>query len=270
MQHPLIAFVHTEKTGGITLNRVLQNSYGPRHCDVQTIAVRQKEFQYRDFKLVKMAHPRLESIAGHKIRPYVELNCDVKYFTYLREPVKRCISHYQFQVHNMGQFHPFDYWIGEDHYRNYQTQKIAGVQDVGKAIEILEERFLFVGLTEKFDESLSLLNQLLRNRLDISYDRHNVSPDNAIRDGIMSDPGLMEMARDANELDRQLYDYVVNELYPRYQAQAAALPETGAHRAGASSLPLNRLYRNAIYKPLLTAARLVAGRRESAPLAGSA
>ena len=270
MQHPLIAFVHTEKTGGITLNRVLQKSYGARHCDVQTIAVRQKEFRDRDFKLVKMAHPRLDSIAGHKIRPYVDLSGDVKYFTFLREPVKRCISHYQFQVHNMGQSHPYDYWIGNEHYRNYQTQKIAGVQDVEKAIEILEERFLFVGLTEKFDESLGLLNRLLENRLDISYDRHNVSPDNAIRDRIMGDPGLMELTRAANELDRQLFEYVVNDLYPRYQARAAALPETGPHHAGTSGLPLNRLYRNVVYKPLLKAARLVTGGRRSAPVAGSA
>ena len=256
MSDALIAFVHTEKTGGITLNRVLQKSYGARHCDVQTIAPRQKEFENRDFRLVKMAHPWLESIAGHKIRPFVDLNGQVKFFTFLREPVKRCISHYQFQVRAMQQTRSFETWILQEYYRNHQTKKIAGVEDVAKAIEILEERFVFVGLTERFDESLHLFNRLLSNRLDVAYEKQNVASDNSIRDSIMADPKLLQLAREANELDTQLYDYVVTELYPRYRARAEALPETDARPAGASNLPLNRLYRNVVYKPLLKVSRL--------------
>jgi hypothetical protein len=255
----LIAFVHTEKTGGITLNGVLQKSFGWRHCDVRTIRTRQKAFQNEDFMLVKRVYPCLESIAGHKIRPYVDLNDSVRYFTFLREPVKRCISHYQFHVRANNEQRPFEEWIRQDYLRNHQTKKIAGTDDVEKAIALLEDRFFFVGLTERFDESLDLLNRLLGHRLDTSYTTQNVAPDNSIRDAIRSDPVRLRLAEEANELDRRLHAYVVERLYPRYKAEAEALPERSDDRGRRNKRTLNRVYRNAFYLPALKLARALGG-----------
>lgn len=254
----MIALVHIEKTGGITLNNVLKKSFGLRHCDVQTIVRRHKEFRKNDFNFAKSLHPQLESIAGHKIRPYVELGDDIQYYTFFRDPIKRCISHYQFQIQKMNRTDKFEDWIKEEHYINYQTKKIAGMADVEKAIEILEERFVFVGLTEKFDESLTLFNQLIQHRLDLNYDKMNVANDNSLRDKIMGNERLLNMVKEANQQDQKLYDYVVGTLYPKMKEKANTLPQPTRNNSGSDyNVRFNRLYRNLIYKPILKTARLL-------------
>ena len=48
-------------------------------------------------------------------------------------------------------------WIGQDWVHNWQSKMIAGEANGQKAIDLLCTRFGFVGLTERFDETLVLL-----------------------------------------------------------------------------------------------------------------
>ncbi|MBE0650876.1 MAG: hypothetical protein IH595_08535 [Bacteroidales bacterium] len=104
--------------------------------------------------------------------------------------------------------------------RKIETQHpckdIAGSEDLEKAKFILAEKYAFVGLTEKFQESLSALNYYLPYALDTNYvKKKNVAVNNEIKNSILINPKYVEMLKQANNLDIELYKYVKNELYPK-------------------------------------------------------
>src|SRR5262249_8143019 len=78
----------------------------------------------------------------------------------------------------------------------------------------------FVGLTEKFDKSLQILERLCPQRLKLNYKRKVVASDYAIRDSIRSNQSLLEMARDHNRLDLELYAFARDEVFPKLCSRA--------------------------------------------------
>jgi hypothetical protein len=105
----------------------------------------------------------LAFISGHCVKPCYGLGAqgpDVRCFTFLRDPAARYLSH----RHDRARVYDrdaFDKWVSSSWTQNWQTMKIAGVPDADRAIEIKQQRIGFVGLTERFDESLLLLGQWL-------------------------------------------------------------------------------------------------------------
>src|SRR3972149_1040483 len=72
-------------------------------------------------------YPRLRSILGHGVRVYTGLEReipDIEYVTFLREPIVRTASHYQYDVQRGGVDLPFDEWITHDAVRDRQTRII--------------------------------------------------------------------------------------------------------------------------------------------------
>ena len=109
----LLTYIHIPKTGGTTAKRILRSSYGFRHCDDEPwnkskyktnekpVDLFSKLNYYplppTHLKKVLLCHPHLHSIAGHHIMPYVDwgvIRSDIKYFTIIRDPVKRCVSEF--------------------------------------------------------------------------------------------------------------------------------------------------------------------------------
>ena len=167
------------------------------------------------------ALPFLASIAGHRVTGYADLGeacADLHYVTVLREPQKLCASRFQYRLDHRHRYDlSFDRWIEEDWVRNAQTQRIAGVPDAHEAIRIIEDKEMFVGLTERFDESMVLLRSLRADDLDISYAPVNVAKRNTLAADLLSDARTRAMLAEANEADLELYRYVVDELYPRFR-----------------------------------------------------
>ena len=60
----------------------------------------------------------------------------------------------------MGKTISFDEWIEASHYRNFQTRKLTNQDDVAKAISLIDELKVFVGLAENFDESLVMMTKV--------------------------------------------------------------------------------------------------------------
>ena len=100
-----------------------QDPLGLRHCDVQTNAVKQEELRDRDPRLARAVPPGLRSIAGDKIRPYEDPDGVVRYFTFLRDPVKRCIGRHQFQIRHMNPNRSFEAWFRRAYYRGPVYQR---------------------------------------------------------------------------------------------------------------------------------------------------
>jgi hypothetical protein len=219
----MLVFVHINKTAGRTVRYILRSSFGLRHCEVEPwhASGTDRPFSTHDLQRLRRVYPNLESIGGHRVTGYVDLQengTQFKYFTFMREPLKTCASRFQYNVQYRGKKHlVFEEWIQQDWTRNRQTKMIAGVADGDEAIRIIRAKNIFVGLTERFDESMVLLKALMAHHLNISYKPVNVARDNSLAESLLSNERTRQMLIEANQADLELYNFVRQELYPTFQ-----------------------------------------------------
>jgi hypothetical protein len=224
----MIAFVHINKTAGTTLKHILRQSFGAGHCDVRVWPHQSKEEREaghrvicaRDVLRTTKVYSGLQSIAGHLVTSYSDLHTipGLKYYTFLREPLIRTASHYQFMKKNMKDIEPVEEWIKKDLYRNVQVRKIAGEENANLAIQIIKEYYGFVGLQERFNESLLLMSHWLKDeRFDVRYKSRNVARSTKVSNELLENPTTRQLIEDANVEDLKLYRFVLNELYPAQQ-----------------------------------------------------
>jgi hypothetical protein len=172
---------------------------------------------------------KIECIAGHfffGIQEYY-IARPVTFITILRDPIERVISHYYFVLRsNTHYLHKAvtqnnltlkEYVVNKlsTELNNGQARILAGLEWnvpygecpqalLDKAKENLETHFIAVGLTEKFDEFLRLLNHKL------GWDTHvqkkqNVGKNRLKRADI--DNETLAIIEKYNQLDIQLYQY---------------------------------------------------------------
>ncbi len=217
---PLLVFVHINKTAGTTLRYILRSSYGARHCDVEPWhgAWTDPPFTTADLHRVRKLYPRLASIAGHRITGYVDLEesgTDFRYLTFLREPIALCASRFQYQLEYRKKKNlVFEEWIQKDWVRNSQTQLIGGTTDPADAISVIDRKAMFVGLTERFDESIVLLRGLRAPDLDISYRPVNLAKRSGVAKRLLADHETRRLIVDANRSDLELFEYVQRDVFP--------------------------------------------------------
>lgn len=261
----MLVFIHINKTGGTTLSYILRSTYGLRHCQVEPWHATWKgpPFSASDLKRLRKFYPNLESIAGHRITGYADLqdnSTEFKYFTLMRDPLTSCASRFQYKVQVSGQKNlVFEKWIQQDWTRNHQTKWIAGVDDVDKAIRIIQDKNIFVGLAERFDESMVLLKALMANELNISYRQVNVARKNTIKERLLSTESTRQILIESQKADQELYNFIRHELYPTYQreygpsleADVADYQKTRDNDFNNRNLTLSRLKQYMLYKPLL-------------------
>jgi hypothetical protein len=227
MKGPLFAFIHMEKAGGTTLTSVLRRSFNTRHCDVRgwrnAWVVEDDLFTADDLHRTRRLYWNLASIAGHGVRPHSDLQeacSDLRYYTILRDPLARCASHYQYQAQVMKKSIPFEDWIRLERMRNLQTRKLAGIDDVEKACEILATRVRFAGLVESYNESLVMLRRFFDNALSsIRYRSENVAADQSISRELLSNTKTRALLEEANRKDLALYRHVRDEVFPEQKAE---------------------------------------------------
>jgi len=220
---------------------------------------------------VRRIYRGLRGIAGHNVKPYSDLDAEVpgiRYFTFLRDPVKRYLSHYKNRARAYDRA-DFDRWASAPWTHDWQTRMIAGERSAQKAIDLLATRVGFVGLTETFDESLLMLGRWLGepdfrpeyrpvNRLEEkSRDRDAARAKADL--GYLDEPAVRERLREINSLDQQVYEYALREHCARQRAayggdlaaDVAALRERNAAITDWDEALPSRLLRNWVYKPAL-------------------
>lgn len=219
-----LIFLHLMKTGGHTLHKLLRHRYdatcrfyysqkpGRTLADFQALTVEQRD--------------RLRFIHGHLDFGFHEmLNQPCTYITLLRHPIKRIISLYYFVYYHPSRYDPvknpplsFQEYISPERILvdNGQTRKIAGkaskdfpfggctseLLDIAK--RNLRDRFLMVGITERFDESLVMLRQLIGIKT-LLHTRANTNPAKPQSDPLSEEDIQLAIAH--HQLDLELYDY---------------------------------------------------------------
>jgi hypothetical protein len=254
---PLIAFVHIQKAAGTTLKFILKNSLGVRHSDVNPVAPPpDRPFDATDLAFVRSTNPWLCSISSHEIiEPTLHLGAAALPFTMLRDPVSRSLSHYQDKVVRGRQQITFEQFLSDPANRNFQVRKIAGEEDLDKAVRLLRDRYFFVGLTERFAESIRVLQALCPYPLDIRCRPQNVAADRSISQAVESEPGAIDRLNETNQLDQRLWDYVSGELLPSLAEKARVSRSEPLPSLGPISFPwrfhASRVYHKLVYRPLL-------------------
>jgi hypothetical protein len=279
----MYAFVHIEKTAGTTLNRILRRSFGTRHCDIRLpLAKRKHDILDRrvavdpaDLRRVRHLYRNLRGIAGHNVKPYVNLQdeCpDIRFFTFLRDPTAQLRSHFLHDGLDRRLGHTyavFDQWISANWAHNWQTKMIAGEANAQKAVDLISDRIGFVGLTERFDESLLMLRQWLGEpAIQMEYQSVNRLADKRGQQdaariksemSYFDSPVVRARIQEVNAEDQKVYDFVTATIFPRQRATYQGdLPSDlqGLQQRNKQATQLNepwdgRFMRNYIYKPLL-------------------
>ena len=139
------------------------------------------------------------------------------------------------------------------------AKKICGFSDAARAIDTLKNDVGFVGIVERFHESLVLLRQWMNcEKLDIRFRPKNVMSDNSIKQAVLRDADCREAMIDANREDVRLYSYVREHIYPNQKKSYGPTLAEDVERFAESNRPgpryprqLTSLFlRELIYKPL--------------------
>lgn len=220
----MIVFLHIPKTAGSTFQFILENTFGLSACHADH--AKQKIFRQEDFVFAKKFFPQMKSLAGHSLLDPLSLTVpDPFHITFLREPVARSFSHFQDTILTGGKTWTFEEFLKQHHNAdNLHVRLMTGENNLDKAKKYLE-RCDFVGLTEKFDLSLHLLEKLTPLPLNLNYKRRRTAATDEIRKKVVSDPRMIELAREHNQLDLALYDFAVKEIFPKFCAEAGFTPD---------------------------------------------
>ncbi len=259
----LLTFLHLAKTGGRSVETLLRSTFGIAYCHAvpwrshlvpgaEERALSVASYDHDDFRRLMSVCPGMKAIGGHAVTVPGGLHDlqPVRYFAFVRDPLKRAASHYQYHV--ATEKDPLDWaqWCVWNEPHNHQLKYFTRESDAAAAIAAIEELGIFVGLLEHFDESLLLLRKLVAPELNIAYLRSNVAERNDVARGILDDPVRREQLAHLNRREQPLYDHVANVLMPRHRAAygpslADDLARFQAHRGrGFNHVHdrLNRLY----------------------------
>lgn len=269
----LFFFSHLQKAGGTTVEAVMRRNLGVRHMLVNP----PRGWVYRPEHLATdlAINPTAISLASHWLRPFVDFGeheRHITWYTVLRDPLDRVASHYQHHVEKMGVSRPFLTWIRNPNQQNWMTRLFAGEVNLARAKEILATRYAFIGLLERFDESLVLMRWALDlPGLQLGYGRpRNTAVSSSRRDAIRQ---LLEenrdQVKDLNRLDVELFDFARSQLFPdqvrRFGGEAALRAEVASERLEDESSARDRVrnasnaaYRRLVYLPLWRLRREVA------------
>ena len=231
---PALIFLHIPKCGGTTLTSILTEAVpeGRRFSvDGRNVAASRKVLA----TLPDAERQRIDLLLGHLSHGWHELLAPrpARYFTIVREPVARVVSHYNYVRSHEGHYLHSAAVEGKMTLTDYvesgittevndgQVRQISGAEDIvqapygpstvgygvdhgallEQAWENIELHFLLVGLLERFDESIRRLRRLTGLRIG-PYRAKNVVPRTA---ALTPTPNEADVIRRYNRQDCELY-----------------------------------------------------------------
>ncbi|MEK4504276.1 hypothetical protein [Bacillus sp. FSL R12-0069] len=218
----LILFLHIAKTGGTTLRTILDKQYDKHSLSVypskQDIYLNTKE---KTINTLKRHINFVKSISGHfdfemwydefkePLLKLIPTTRKITYITLLRKPSDRIFSQFHHYKRNNWIDSQIDFkqFIEEKMYTlNYQTTCISGkgIPNLTKAKINILNSFSLVGITERFSESLFLMNNIFKWK-NIKYVKKNKYVSPCLRNTIPIE--TIKLLEQDNHLDMELYKF---------------------------------------------------------------
>ena len=209
---PVLIFMHIPKCGGTTLTSILTEAVpeGRRFSvDGRNVAGSRRALA----ALPDGERRRIDLLLGHLSHGWHELLAPrpARYFTIVREPVARVVSHYNYVRSHDGHYLHSAVVEGKMTLADYvesgittevndgQVRQISGAEDIvqvpygpssigygadhgallERALGNIERHFLLVGLLERFDESMRRLQRLTGLRIGTYRPKNVVRPTTA-------------------------------------------------------------------------------------------
>ena len=221
-----LIFLHLPRTGGTTLRDILSKQYSDKVTfENKTLLDTDQNFNAEN-KSEKGKHKLIKGHVYFGIHEQITQNCT--YFSMMRDPVERIISVYNY-VKNRPRHKDYNFIQNmsiEDYVKsgrnqfidNGQTRLLAGRHTslevpfrkineghLEQAKENIKSHFILVGLTERYDETLLLLQRMLQWKTP-TYSIANAAKREKKTKQLAQK--IRELITEYNQLDLQLYHYV--------------------------------------------------------------
>lgn len=222
---PALIFLHIPKSGGTTMHQIIERQYPPDR--IFTIDGRRVPQSIAEFKALPEAErAQLQVLKGHMAFGLHEwLPQPATYFTLLRHPVERAISHYYHILRTPHHTHYPAVAGGNMSLQAFVEAGVSRLVDNGqvRALAALEHvpfgqcspdmlatataniasHFAVVGFTERFDETLVMLKRRFGWRIE-GYTRRNVGQNRP--DTVHVPAATRQLLAELNQFDLQLYE----------------------------------------------------------------
>ena len=235
-----VIFVHVPKAAGTSLQDVIARQYPA--SSIYRIRGKGQAAALKEFKtLPQVERDRIQVLSGHLGYGLdVYLRPPARYVTILRDPVRRVVSHYEYIRWQLSIGHSFADrpWLRDaaqmslveyvrngrsNDLRNGQTRMLAGVSngwdaentdhaDPADMLEVakrnIRDGMCVVGLTERFDETLLLLQRRLNWKSPFYLSRNITVSGLGSKDAVAA--GARQIIEELNQLDIELHRYAVD------------------------------------------------------------
>lgn len=245
----VVALFQLPKTGSVTLNRHLRGLYGWRHADVEPVnGVRATDwYGSQDHRWTQRVHPRLVSIAGHRVLPgpRVLAGRPVHYGVVIRDPVDRCLSHYRYYRQHYSPEISVEQFLAEDRHRDVQCSWLHPSGQPEAAFEVLAQDYVSVGVFPDFAGFLRRLGAATgRPELVAGVPHLNRSSRAPMNEADRA--RVLEANRDDVALFRLVTEHLLGHTPPRSDTLDVGLIDPSKVRSG-----INTVWRNVVYRPAL-------------------
>ncbi|WPP52633.1 sulfotransferase family 2 domain-containing protein [Catalinimonas niigatensis] len=231
-------FLHIPKTAGSTFNHIIQKQFKERSFRLSPDPQNYTEETTKCYlensldsfnKLNKDSLKKIEMFYGHILFGlHKKIDCQIKYITFVRNPFNRVISNFDWirrLPSNRVKYRDISLkdYLTQDMdlaVSNLQTRMISGAnlnstveaKHLDLAIDNLEKYFSEIFITERFDDSLTVLNKSYGWQ-SIYNEKKNVTENPT--DQIDSD--IIKIINEKNGLDIKLYEYCTKNFDERFK-----------------------------------------------------
>ena len=245
----MFVFIHIPKTAGTTLGTILRRGFGPGYIPLYDSA-KHDFFSNEECRAAATFFTEAKCIASHDFAaPLAQPEgVDVTYepLTVLRHPADRVLSlyHYQRRASEHDSRHPFarlpfDEYLKKSierdmersdgkfsHVANTQAYMLGRGQAIDETMKQMEEDFFFVGLTERFDESLLVLRKKFAERgYDIGFHYLPQKTGRRLSAKLCLPPASYDDLMQLNHLDLQIWEHARKQLDHCIQEYGPAFAE---------------------------------------------
>lgn len=233
-----LCFIHVEKAAGTTFSDLMLRCL-PRYW-VMSPQPGNYGFRYDARSLGKLRTLlRFEHLGGHALAAYANYEsvlANPRYVSFVRDPIDRFLSHANWLAGGGSAGRQLTDILSKPRMRNIQCLRVCGKREFAPARAIIEEKNFFLGISEKFDESVFILQRLLGLELS-RIDRSNVTVDEKRRfDVSQLDAHTRQQIVSANREDMKLYEWVMSEWYPAQKRRTSYTDEDFQQYAKATAV----------------------------------